>query len=240
MKNYKALILSGALLVFANNIGAQIIYTTTDGMTQGQVMMNIYADNARAAAAQAGMTGAMSANMIAAAKARIEQAGAAKIKAGKATTNFTATRAGREALVKSLTFGAGKPQTLEGQVALVQKYVNWFNKLAAQNGVEVNDYADGTAFAHALSYAAYNNKDLDNRTFEQMRKGFRQQLLNDNFFQGDTDAAKQYTYEIHAQFAMQAAEQRAKARRATSDAERNDFEEKAKRYASFVLNKEQE
>ncbi len=231
--------LSGAVLVLLSSTEAQIINTTTDGMTQGQVWANIYGDNARAAAAQMAMTGAMSADMIAAAKARIEQTGAAKIKAGKATTNFTATRAGREALVKSLTFGAGKPQTLEGQVALVQRYVDWFNKLAAQNGVKVNDYADGTAFAYALSYAAYNDKDLDNKAFEQMRKGFRQQLLNDNFFQGDTDAAKQYTYEIHAQFAMQAAEQRARARRATSDAERHDFEEKAKHYASFVLNKEQ-
>lgn len=241
MKKYKAVILSSALLLSASgSTKAQIINTTTDGMTQGQVWSNIYADNTRAAAAQAAMStnNLMMAALIAEAKAkqeRIEKAGAAKIAAGKVTTHFSSTLAGTQALIKNLSFDETAPQDAIGQLRYIQRYVKLFDQLAAQNGFAVNDSADGYAFAYALSFAAYNNKDLDNAEIEKLRRETKQTLLKHAQYQGFPDVDRQYTYELNAALAAQAAEQRAFYRRATSEAERQKHEERAKFFAKFVL-----
>ena len=237
MKNYKALILSGAMLVFAGAAAdAQIIYTTTDGMTQGQVMMNIYADNARAAAAQAAMTGANPA-MLAALKAerlRIEKAGAAKIAAGKAGLSFTSTTAGTEITAKKLTWDADQP-TLESQVAYIKKTIGLFEQLMAQNGFKPKDAADGYAFAYALSYAAYHNRDMSKSELEALREKDRQGGLKNPYFQGMSEVAKQSNYEIDALMAMQAVKYRAKYRHQATAAEKPALAEKAQTFANTVL-----
>ncbi len=214
-----ALLLSGQIAV----IEAQVIYNTG-----GTEMLNTMMNNTMNTIRTKDMTDPMTVG------ARL-QAGAAKIKAGKATTNFTSTRAGTEALVKTLKFESHVPQDFAGQTAFVQKYISLFNQLAAQNGITVNDYADGTAFAQAIAYAAYHNRDMNKTDFQQLRKSYRDYLLKDTYFQGMNDDARQSTYDLHALLAMQAAEQRAKARMTTDGDERQEFSGKAKYFAGMLL-----
>ena len=237
MRSLNAIVLSSALLVFASAVtNAQIIYTTTDGMTQGQVMMNIYADNARAAAAQAAMTSANPA-LIARAKAeqaRIMKAGAAKIAAGKATVSFVPSVAATQELAKSMTWDEEQP-TLESQVAHIQKMVRRFEQLMLQNGYKPKDMSSGYAFAYALSYAAYYNSDINKAEVKQIEQKDRDFGMTNALFQGLDEAAKQRQYELSAVMAMQAAEWRAKYRRTTDEAERREYEAKAKADANYTI-----
>lgn len=75
---------------------------------------------------------------------------------------------------------------------------------------------------------------------EKFRKEMRQNFLTNPDYQGLSDNNKQYVYEQNALMAMQAVEFRAKARRAAREAERQDFIEKARRYASFMLDTSKE
>ena len=237
MKNYKALILSGALLVFASAAAdAQIIYTTTDGMTQGQVMMNIYADNARAAAAQAAMSGSNAATAAALAEGRrIKAIGEAKIKSGNVSTTFTPTPAATKTLVSRLKFDETEPQDAAGQLRYVQRYTKLFNDLMTVNNFKVNDSGDSYVFAYALAYAASNDRNMDKAEVEKFRREVREFYLTNPYYQATNNHDRQYTIELYALFAAQAAEQRALYRRATSEAERQKYDEKAKHYAKIVL-----
>lgn len=169
-----------------------------------------------------------------AATERREKAGAAKIKAGKATTRFVSTIAGTQALAKDMTWDEEQP-TLDSQVRHIQKNVKMFEALMTKNGFTPGDYADGYAFAYALSYAAYNDRDMDKQELERLRREKREALLAAAFFQGVEDIGKQYQYELSANMAMQAAEHRIKARRAKSGTERQISDAKAKENANYML-----
>lgn len=239
MRTYKAIFCCGALIFNISVIQAQIINTTTGGMTQGQVWANIYGDNARAAAAQAAMSAnsMMTAALIAEAKAkqaRIEKAGAAKIAAGKATVAFMPSATATEELAKSMTWDDEQP-TLESQVAHIQKMVRRFEQLMRQNGYTPKDLSSGYAFAYALSHAAYYNRDIDRAKVKQIEQKDRDFGMNSAFCQGVDDATKQRQYELSAVMAMQAAEWRAKYRRTTNEAERQEYDAKAKADANYTI-----
>ncbi len=237
MRSLNAIVLSGAVLACASvATNAQIIYTTTDGMTQGQVMMNIYADNARAAAAQAAMTSGNAATAALLAEGRrLKAIGEAKIKAGNVSTAFSPTLGGTRAMVAKLKFDETAPQDAAGQLRFIQRYMKLFNDMMAVNNFKINDSGDGYVFAYALSYAAYNNRNMDKAEVEKMRREVREFYLTNPYYQASTDLERQYNYELYAALAAQAAEQRALYRRATSEVERQKYDEKAKFFSKFTI-----
>ena len=165
---------------------------------------------------------------------RVSKIGAAKIKAGNATTRFSSSMAGTQSIAKALTWDAEQP-TLESQVSHIQKHLKNFETLMQRNGYTPKDFSDGYAFAKALSYAAYHNQDMDKAEVQKTRDENRRSIMATAAFQGSPDTVKQYHYELSALMAMQAAEQRAMARRATNETERQHHEEKAKQYANYLL-----
>ena len=166
---------------------------------------------------------------------RLEAKGSAIIKARKATTTFASTLAGTQEVVGDLDWTGYKEQDLASRTALIERYVKIFDRLAAQNGFIPGDIADGYTFAAALSYAAYHDKDMDKTELAKFRQSNRQYYLTNPGYQGSSDKGKQWMYERNAAIAAQAIEFRARARRATSDSERREFEAKAKRYAGHML-----
>ncbi len=221
----KKAVLAAAVMIIGQVVvtEAQVIYNTG-----GTEMLNTMMNNTMNTIRTKDLTDPMTVG------ARL-QAGKAKIKAGKATTSFTPTSAGTATLVKTLTFESHVPQDFAGQVRFVEGYIKLFNKLAAQNGITANDYADGTAFAQALAYAAYHDRDMEKADFERLRKSYREYLLKDVSFQGSSDADRQSTYDLYALLAAQAVEQRARARRTTDASERQAFTDKAKYFAEMLL-----
>ena len=167
---------------------------------------------------------------------KMERAGAARIKAGKATLTFAPNVAATRAVAKSMTWNdEGDPKDLTGQIQFIQRHVKDFNTLAVQNGYQANNFADGYAFAYALSYAAYYDKDMDKAKVEELRNERRTALLKTASFQGDSDLGRQYIYEQNVVMAMQAVEKRAKYRRAKSETERQKYEAEAKDFANYLL-----
>ena len=242
MKNYRVLtLLLGILFIAFDSANAQIIYTTTDGMTQGQVMMNIYADNARAAAAQAAMSGSNAATAAALAEGRrLKAVGEAKIKSGNVSTRFSPTLAGTKSLTEKLQFDETHPQDAAGQLRYIQRYMKLFNDMMTINNFKVNDSGDGYVFAYALAYAASNDRNMDKAEIEKFRREVREFYLTNPYYQATTDLERQYIYELYASQAAQAAEHRAFYRRATTAAEKQKYDELAKRYAKFVLDSRSE
>ena len=242
MKNYRVLtLLLGILFIAFDSADAQIIYTTTDGMTQGQVMMSIYADNARAAAAQGAMTAnnAATAALLAEGR-RLKAIGEAKIKSGNVSTIFSSSLAGTKALVGKTRFNETEPQDAAGQLRFIQRYMKLFNDMMAANNFKVNDSGDGFVFAHALAYAAHNDRNMNKAEIEKFRREVREFYLTNPYYQATTDLERQYIYELYASQAAQAAEHRAFYRRATTAAEKQKYDELAKRYAKFVLDSRSE
>ena len=113
----KKVVLAATLMLFGQVAvtEAQVIYNT-GGDEMLQTMMNNTMNTIRTK----DMTDTMMAGAMAE-KARIEKAGAAKIKSGKATTSFVPTPAGTETLVKTLTFEPHLPQDFAGQVKFVKE-----------------------------------------------------------------------------------------------------------------------
>lgn len=142
---------------------------------------------------------------------------------------------GTEWLAKELQWESTSPQDLPGQMRFIQRYVRLFDALATQNGFTPNNAADGLAFSSAVAYAAYHDKDMEKADVEKLRRDWQAYLLKSPGFQGSSEKGKQYTYEQNAFLAMQAAEQRARARRATSNEEKKAFEQKARFFAGFLL-----
>lgn len=165
----------------------------------------------------------------------IKQTGAARIKAGKANLTFVPNANVTEQYAKGLQWAPDEPQDLPGQVKYVQRQVRLFNQLAAQNGYKPHDFVDGYVFAYALAHAAYYNKDLDSATVKEMRQERQTSLLVSAYFQGLSDSARQAIYENSAVMIMQAAEWRAKYRQAKSEAERQQYDQKAKFFANTLL-----
>ena len=213
------LLLSGQVAVSE----AQVIYNTG-----GQEMLNTMMNNTMNTIRTKDLSDPMTMG------AR-QQAGATKIKAGKATLRFASSPEATRTLAQSLKWSADEPQELTGQVNYIQRYVKMFSKLMMQNNFTPNDFTDGYVFAYALSYAAANNRDLGKAELDQMRDEDRAAGLKNAYFQGMSDAQKQVQYEFMAIMAMQAVEQRAKYRRATTEKERSEYDATAKHYAEYLL-----
>lgn len=227
-----------ALITFASLATAaysQINYNTID---MGAMMRNTQNNIINGARNRILAGGSVEEQAMRAEFERISKIGAAKIKAGRATTKFTNSPNATELLAKNVSWESTAPQNLQGQVRFIQHYVKQFEMLMTQNGFAQNDFADGIVFAYALSYAALNNKDMNKGQLEQMRIEQQRAILNAAYFQGvvgTNDQPIQGRYEMNATMAMQAAEQRAFARRATSEIERQKYEDKAQYFAKFVL-----
>lgn len=224
-------------------VSGQIIYTQTpDTMKMDDRIWNQGMDRMRVIEAANSQRRAGIARTMAreAGIDDMESIGAARIKAGKATTRFNPTLAGTQAAVGNMAWNdEGDPQTLDGQIKHVQRYVKIFNTLMQRNGFTPNDSSDGYAFAFTLAYAAYNDRDMNKAEVEKLRQKDQKEAMASALFQGMSDEKRQKWYELNLMMAIQAVEQRALARRATSEAERRQYEAKAQRFAKYILGDKQ-
>ena len=220
-----------AMLLISSTIvaEAQVIYNTG-----GEAMLQTMITNTMNQITVNDLTTPGMVMAMKAERARIEKIGAAKIAAGKATLNFASTQVGTEATAKSITWDAEQP-TLESQVAYIKKTIFQFEQLMQQNGFKPRDAADGYAFAYALAYAAYYNRDMPKSELEAIRSKEREGGLKNAYYQGLDDLAKQRNYETDALMAMQAVKYRAKYRQQATTAEKSALAEKAQYFANALL-----
>lgn len=162
--------------------------------------------------------------------------GEKRIKAGKASMTFTPTQAGLERYVKiGIQFDPDEPQTLPEQITYIKSYVKRFNEMLATDGGKVNDCGDAYTLAYAISYMAYYSKSPDKADIKTLRQNYLEENMKSEYFQGLSDADRQWFYNSWALMSLQALDERDKADRATSSRERKVAEEKAKQYAKYAL-----
>lgn len=164
-----------------------------------------------------------------------ERRGAQRIKAGKASLEFTPTYAGTVALVKDMDFYPESPQDVPGQVKMIQAYVGQFNQLMTKAGYKVNNVTDGLIFSYALAYVVYYGEKPDAVTLNQWRQSWSEESLRDAHFQSLPDSIKQYRYEDRAFMAMQAVEEKIKFKTAKTKQEKELLNERAMAHAKYIL-----
>ena len=163
----------------------------------------------------------------------IENRGDQIIKAGNANLMFTPSYSGTVATIKFLKFDTDEPQDLAGQVKLVQLYVVKFNELMTKINYKVNNVADGFALSYAIAYEAYCDKYPDSAKINRLRLEHGEMWLRRADLQGLLNVDRQASYEYWALMAMQGLEQRQKANQARTRLEREQAEDKIKRYINL-------
>ena len=166
----------------------------------------------------------------------IEQRGMQIIKSGKANNTFIPSLAGSKLILENLTWDKDGPQDGAGRIHLVQSWISQFNGLMRQNQLTVNDVADGVVLAHALSYMATYDRNLNPQELKQYQINKRNEFLQAAFFQGYSDPSKQQFYENYAILAIQAINYRLQAKQEANKMKREQLVEKAKRFAQGLLN----
>ena len=165
----------------------------------------------------------------------IEAVGARKIKAGKATMSFIPTPAGLERYTKNVQFDPSEPQILSEQVLYIKNYVKRFNEMLATAGGKVNNCADAYALSYSISYLAYYGKAPNTVDVKTLRQKYLEENMNSTYFQGLSDADKQWYYTGWALMSIQAFDEREKANQASSPRERKEAENKAKNFGKYGL-----
>jgi hypothetical protein len=161
--------------------------------------------------------------------------GEKRIKAGKASLTFIPTQAGLERFTKGIQFDPDEPQTLPEQITYAKNYVKRFNEMLTTAGGKVNDCADAYALAYATSYMAYYGKSPDKADIKTLRQKYIEENMKSEYFQGLSDADRQWFYNSWALMSLQALDERDKADQANSPRERKEAEEKAKQFAKYAL-----
>ena len=198
----------------------------------------VKAQDAGFEAGLAGQTANMTSNVIGTNMLNI---GAAKIKAGRATTTFMHSPDVYEFVYNNyLTFDETHPKTKAGRMQLMLRLVKDFEaKMMQAGGYKLRDNADAANFASVLSYEAqYDKQQLTAaqlEIFRRYRQAAHQMLLNYPAYQGSADKFKEKMYILDAIMGEQAIEWREKARAARTNAEQQQAEQQTKRYAQYKM-----
>lgn len=177
-------------------------------------------------------------NMI---EAATKNRGAARIKAGKATTTFVHSPDIYEYMYDKLTYDETDPPTKAGRLQDMQRQVRNFEaRMLKAGGYKIHDAADSANFSSILSYQAYFDKTqltpAQLKIFQQTSRNTIQYLLNSVDFQGMPEIEKEQMYILDAIMSEQAIEWREKGRAARTSNEREMADQKAKEYAEHKIN----
>jgi hypothetical protein len=223
------------MLKIANLTFALLLLTSIGQLTQAQAPMSSYDYyNMRQVIVNSAM--ANKANGAASSETTVAVAnGEKRIKAGKANLTFTPTQAGLERFTKGIQFEPDEPQTLPEQIIYAKNYVKRFNEMLTAVGGKINNCADAYVYAYAVSYMAYYGKNPDIADIKSLKQKYTQENMNSEYFQGLSDADRQWFYNSWALMSLQAIDEREKANRATSSREREKAVKKAKEFAKSIL-----